>query len=235
MIGAGENGELTARALRERGVETMFVANRRYDRAIGLAQRFGGRAVRFDDLPRRADAGGHRGQLHRRRRTRSWARDELELVMELRERPAAAADRHRRAARHRPGGARAAGHHALRHGRPPARGRAQPGRAARPRRRARARSSSRRWSASATGSRASTWCPPSRRCAGAARRSSSAVLRENEGRWESLGDADRERVEMLARAVVSRLLHEPTAAHQGARPSAAAPTSTCRRCASCSA
>ena len=29
----------------------MFVANRRYDRAIGLAQRFGGIAVRFDDLP----------------------------------------------------------------------------------------------------------------------------------------------------------------------------------------
>ena len=51
VIGAGENGELTARALRERGVRTVFVANRRYDRAIGLAQRFGGAAVRFDDLP----------------------------------------------------------------------------------------------------------------------------------------------------------------------------------------
>src|SRR4051794_7430583 len=51
VIGAGENGELTAQALRERGVHTVFVANRRYDRAIGLAQRFGGNAVRFDDLP----------------------------------------------------------------------------------------------------------------------------------------------------------------------------------------
>src|SRR5436305_6725371 len=51
VIGAGENGELTARALPERGVETVFVANRRYDRAIGLAQRFGGSAVRFDELP----------------------------------------------------------------------------------------------------------------------------------------------------------------------------------------
>ncbi|MGH3102085.1 MAG: glutamyl-tRNA reductase, partial [Thermoleophilia bacterium] len=51
VIGAGENAELTARALRDRGVETFFVANRRYDRAIGLAQRFGGEAVRFDDLP----------------------------------------------------------------------------------------------------------------------------------------------------------------------------------------
>jgi len=36
------------------------------------------------------------------------------------------------------------------------------------------------------------------------------VLRENELRWESLSDADRERVETLARAVVNRLLHEPT-------------------------
>jgi glutamyl-tRNA reductase len=36
------------------------------------------------------------------------------------------------------------------------------------------------------------------------------VLRENENRWESLSDADRERVETLARAVVNRLLHEPT-------------------------
>ncbi len=51
VIGAGETAELTARALAARGVETVFIANRRYDRAIGLAQRFGGRAVRFDDLP----------------------------------------------------------------------------------------------------------------------------------------------------------------------------------------
>src|SRR3954469_1851266 len=57
VVGAGENGELTARALHERGVQTVFVANRRYDRAIGLAQRFGGQAVRFDDmLPRLVEA-----------------------------------------------------------------------------------------------------------------------------------------------------------------------------------
>ena len=36
------------------------------------------------------------------------------------------------------------------------------------------------------------------------------VLDENESRWESLSEADRERVEVMARAVVSRLLHEPT-------------------------
>ncbi len=51
VIGAGETAELTARALMARGVQTVFIANRRYDRAIGLAQRFGGQAVRFDALP----------------------------------------------------------------------------------------------------------------------------------------------------------------------------------------
>jgi glutamyl-tRNA reductase len=51
VIGAGETGELTARELTERGVSSVFVANRHYDRAIGLAHRFGGQAVRFEALP----------------------------------------------------------------------------------------------------------------------------------------------------------------------------------------
>jgi glutamyl-tRNA reductase len=38
----------------------------------------------------------------------------------------------------------------------------------------------------------------------------SRVLAENEARWESLSAADRERVALLAKAVASRLLHEPT-------------------------
>ena len=36
------------------------------------------------------------------------------------------------------------------------------------------------------------------------------ALRENESRWQSLTDDDRKRVELIARAVVSDLLHEPT-------------------------
>ncbi len=51
VIGAGGNGELTAKALSQAGATTVFVANRRYDRAIGVAQRYGGSAVRFDHLP----------------------------------------------------------------------------------------------------------------------------------------------------------------------------------------
>jgi glutamyl-tRNA reductase len=38
-----------------------------------------------------------------------------------------------------------------------------------------------------------------------------AVVRENEGKWETASQRDRERVEAIARAIVNRLLHEPTA------------------------
>jgi glutamyl-tRNA reductase len=51
LIGAGETSELTARALAARGSDAVFVANRGYNRAISLAQRFGGSAVRIDELP----------------------------------------------------------------------------------------------------------------------------------------------------------------------------------------
>jgi glutamyl-tRNA reductase len=51
LIGAGETSELTARALAARGSDAVFIANRGYKRAISLAQRFGGRAVRIDELP----------------------------------------------------------------------------------------------------------------------------------------------------------------------------------------
>ncbi len=51
VLGAGETSELTARALAEQGAGTIFVANRHADRALSLAQRFGGTVVGLDDLP----------------------------------------------------------------------------------------------------------------------------------------------------------------------------------------
>jgi glutamyl-tRNA reductase len=36
------------------------------------------------------------------------------------------------------------------------------------------------------------------------------VLAENEQRWESVSDADRKRINAIANAIASRLLHEPT-------------------------
>jgi len=51
LIGAGETAELTARALHDHGVTTMFIANRRRERAIALAKQFGGASGSFDALP----------------------------------------------------------------------------------------------------------------------------------------------------------------------------------------
>jgi glutamyl-tRNA reductase len=51
ILGAGETSELTARALAEKGAGTVFVANRHADRALSLAERFGGSVVGLDGLP----------------------------------------------------------------------------------------------------------------------------------------------------------------------------------------
>jgi glutamyl-tRNA reductase len=51
ILGAGETSEGTARALAEQGAGTIFVANRHADRALSLAQRFGGTVVGLDKLP----------------------------------------------------------------------------------------------------------------------------------------------------------------------------------------
>jgi glutamyl-tRNA reductase len=52
VIGAGKHGALTARALMDAGVQTVYVASRARDRAEDLARRFGGKAVGFDDMAR---------------------------------------------------------------------------------------------------------------------------------------------------------------------------------------
>jgi glutamyl-tRNA reductase len=51
IVGAGETSELTARALADQGAGTVFVANRHADRALSLAERFGGSVVDLDGLP----------------------------------------------------------------------------------------------------------------------------------------------------------------------------------------
>ncbi|MBN8866606.1 MAG: glutamyl-tRNA reductase [Solirubrobacterales bacterium] len=56
VVGAGDTAELVARALNSRGTESVFIANRHFDRAQGLAQRFGGEAARVADLPQRLTA-----------------------------------------------------------------------------------------------------------------------------------------------------------------------------------
>ena len=51
IVGTGETSELTARALANSGARAVFVASRRRDRAIALARRYGGESLSFDELP----------------------------------------------------------------------------------------------------------------------------------------------------------------------------------------
>ena len=51
IIGAGETAELAARALADAGATSIFVANRRADRARALADRLGGRVGSLEELP----------------------------------------------------------------------------------------------------------------------------------------------------------------------------------------
>jgi glutamyl-tRNA reductase len=209
IIGAGENGELTARALRDRGVHTVFVANRRYDRAIGLAERFGGEAVRFDDLPAelaRADiVVSCTSSPHQ-----IFGRDELEVVLEERGRqPLVLIDIAvprdiEPEVRDLCSGVTLFDMDDLQ--------------------REVARNMSVR-EAEATKAAAvvdqevkrfEDWLdtldvvPTITALRARGEEIVEQVLRENESRWESLSEADRERLGVMARALVNRLLHEPT-------------------------
>ena len=193
----------------------MFVANRRRERAIALAQRFGGDLGLVRRAARRARAGRHRDRLHRLAAHAARRRGDRRGHGRA-PRPAAAARRPRGAARHRRPVRRAARRHACStwtrcsapssraHAGPPRRGDAAP------------RGSSRRRSRRSRAGSASSRC--CRRSSALRARGDEVVdrlLAENAGRWEGLTDADRERVETLARAVVKRLLHEPTVRVKG--------------------
>ncbi|HVO53545.1 MAG TPA: glutamyl-tRNA reductase [Solirubrobacterales bacterium] len=208
MVGAGETAELVARALTAQGVAAVFVANRHYDRAIGLAQRFAGTAVRFEELPTQlADAeivvsatNSPHHIVEREGLTQVMAeRDGRPLVAidlavprdvepDCREIPGVTVfdidDVQKIVERNASG------------------------------REAEARRAEliieaeldrfERWLAALEV--VPTITALRERGDEVVRR----VLAENENRWEDLSDADRERVEAMAKAVASRLLHEPT-------------------------
>jgi glutamyl-tRNA reductase len=208
VIGAGENGELTARALRQAGLSTVFVANRRYDRAIGLAQRFGGEAVRFDDLPEelaRADiVVSSTGSPHQ-----ILGREELELVVDERDgRPLLLIDI--AVPRDIDAGARDLAGIAL-YDMDDLQREVARNRSGRETEATRARTVIDREVARFADWLASLEVVPTiAALRGRGDEVVAQVVAENAGRWESLSEADRERVELLARAVVRRLLHEPT-------------------------
>jgi glutamyl-tRNA reductase len=209
VIGAGEQGERTAQALKDRGAHAVFVANRHYDRAISLAERYSGSAVPLDELPlelERADivvsctSSPH--QL--------VGREELELILDERgaERPLVMIDIAvprdvDPAVRELAGVAlydmddlqrEVARNLSVRE--------AEAVRAeaivARDVERFRA------WLASLD------VLPTIRGLRERADEIVEQVLSENATRWESLSDADRERLTAMSRALVARLFHEPT-------------------------
>ena len=208
VIGAGETAELLARALVSRGVATVFVANRHYDRAIGLAQRFDGNAVRFEELPEQLEQAdivvSATNSPHH-----IVERDDLAHVMTTRNgRPLLLVDiavpRDIEPACREVAGvslhdiddvqqivARNTG-----------------GREAEARRAERILDAEQdrfeRWLASLEV--VPTISAMRERADEIVRR----VLAENEDRWERLGEADRERLSAMAKAIASRLLHEPT-------------------------
>jgi glutamyl-tRNA reductase len=55
LVGAGKMSEQAARHLVTQGAGTVLVTNRTHERAEQMAQRFGGRAIRFEDLYSSAD------------------------------------------------------------------------------------------------------------------------------------------------------------------------------------
>jgi glutamyl-tRNA reductase len=208
VIGAGETAELTARALAARGVETVFIANRRYDRAIGLAQRFGGEAIRFEDLPAQlpdADivVSATNSPHH------ILEPDELNQVMaERQDRPLLVIDLAvprdvEPSCREIPG--------VSLHDVDDVQGiveRNASGREAEARRADSLLDAElarfERWLGSLEV--LPTVSAMRERGDEIVRR----VLAENESRWESLSEADRERLDKMASAIVSRMLHEPT-------------------------
>jgi glutamyl-tRNA reductase len=50
IVGAGKMSELAARHLMAHGCAAIFVSNRTLERAVGLAEKFNGQAIKFDDL-----------------------------------------------------------------------------------------------------------------------------------------------------------------------------------------
>jgi glutamyl-tRNA reductase len=186
----------------------VFVANRRYDRAIGLAARFGGSAVRFDELPAQMKSAdivvSSTNSPHH-----IIEREELDLMMAQRQRrplllidlavprdvdPACLevegvsihdVDDVQTVAERNAGGREAESRRAER-------------------------------ILSSELARFSRWLdslevlPTVAALRSRADEIVARVLAENAERWADLGADDRERVEAMARSIASRILHEPT-------------------------
>jgi glutamyl-tRNA reductase len=208
IIGTGEMGELTARALASSGAKVVFVASRRRDRAISLAQRYHGSSVSFDELPEaleRADivvaatASPHLlleaeevDEVMRGRDGRPLLLIDLAVPRDIEamcgtldgvtlvdiDDLQAVAQRNRRGRQAEATKAEGIIEEEIQH--------------------------------------FAAWLgglevlPTVAAMRAQAARIAADVVSENEGKWETLSDRDRARVEAIARTIVNRLLHEPT-------------------------
>ena len=208
VLGAGETGELTAQALAGRGADMIFVANRRRNRAQGVAQRFGGRVVGFDDFPAELEQAdilvAATSSPHP-----IVGEEELEAVMEAREgRPLLIMDI--AVPRDIEPGCAAIDGVSL-HDMDDLQGVVARHRSVREAEAVRAEAI-----VEAEIQRFSQWLgslevvPTIQALRGRAGMIVERVLAENAGRWETMSAADLERIALVARAVASRLLHEPT-------------------------
>jgi glutamyl-tRNA reductase len=208
VVGAGETAELTARALAARGSQAVFIANRRYDRAIGLAQRFGGLAIRFEELPEQMEAADivvastssphHVIEREGLAAVMNVRRGRSLLLIDL----AVPRDIHP-ACRDLPG--------VVVHDMDDLQALVERNASGREAEAKRAESVLR-----AELARFERWLTAQDVVPTVAALRERAddiverVLAENDSRWESLDDADRERVHAMARAIAQRILHEPT-------------------------
>ena len=213
IIGAGETSELVAQALHDQGVSTMFVANRRRERAIALAQRFGGASGSFDALPSELERADIVIASTASPHTLLGAEEVAEVMDGRRGRPLLLVDlavpRDIDAQCNEIPGVTVLDMDALQR----TVGKHMSVRRAEARR---AEGIVEEEIQTFAGWLGSLEVLPTLT---ALRERGNAVveglLAENAGRWESLSERDHQRVEALARAVVNRLLHEPTTRVKG--------------------
>ncbi len=209
IVGTGESSELTARALADSGAHTVFVASRRRDRALALARRYGGSSITFDELPQ----GLGRADIV------VAATSSPHLLLEARELAAVMDDRDQRpmllidlavprdidAACGQVDGISLYDIDDLQ------------AVIARNRRVRQAEARKAEGIIEEEIQHFAGWLgslevlPTLAALRAHATRIASEVVRENAGRWESASPRDLERIEAIARAVVNRLLHDPTA------------------------
>jgi glutamyl-tRNA reductase len=209
IIGTGETSELTARALADSGGRMLFVASRRRDRAIALAGRYGGTSVSFDELPQALESADIVVSATASPHALIEARELTEVMGDRGGRPVLLIDL------------------AVPRDIDPACGDIDgvslydiddlQAVIARNRRVRQAEARKAEGIIEEEIQQFATWLgslevlPTIAALRARATEIAEQVLRENDGKWEAASERDLERIDAVARAIVNRLLHDPTA------------------------